>query len=1005
MDLERQRRQEDIQRALAFIQSSLPFPEPESYEVFLTQLMCNLLNEGNATFREGGWRQSAGQYSEGISVANYAKEEALSIPTALLKSLYLNRASANYSMHEYAQGLQDCERVLAVEGSQRALYRKALYRKALCLRELGRVREAYDCSTECLLSSPQDKQANELSQELACKLGLKSRKAYTSSQDELSPAERSDGHPVAATEEEVTSNGLDSLSDISSVHLSLGIPISVSEESSSLPMGAAAKSAAEFPDRHPECVPLSVPVSGDMGTCCEVLGDELDSLLDACVPPLGACGAVPTHLHIKPSAGLAAAFPTPVVSAPSPPTQMHSGLFFSSAAISQLNSLDSFSGPGLASACRKLDALDTFSPPLGARSHPRSLGPALAVGGEGLDSLSEFTLPGGAKVSHSFLSSLRTPKPPTTYNGQVISKLSLLSRNPLEATHEFLQACVICYVKNGPGLLDHQYQPDQAHDCGQNLLLCRRKGAEDPSWKRLRPRPARRNFMGAFVLCKDVQERQECKYGENCTFAYYQEEIDVWTQERRGTLIRELLFTPLGSTGTHTHTHTLTISQLLQIHTGMFMFLCEECFDSKPRIISKRCKEKMTVCSNLSAHHGFDHNKCLVHVEKTNGMVRYTKIRPLRPPCQFDVCRHEARCGCQREDSCSFAHSIIELKCWVLQHSFGTTHEEVVQESKRHWHKQEQVLKRQKPAYSPAKPPAAPANRDDSPPSAGGSTALAAAGGSVGASRGRSLNMKMKFVCAHCWRDGVVSEPDRALKYCLAKARHSWIKERRVLLVKAFEKKKWIMVRPPPFSRNHPQKYDICVHVLNQRKCHYIGNCSFAHSQEERDVWTHMRAEGLQDMQQMYDMWLTMTSPNHEPNNTPLHQRSDEKHIAMPTDYAEPMSGFHCRLCGKHSNSERQWQQHIATERHKDRLFSCEEDEESLDWICRFPGLHFSLCRRSDDLCPEGEACDFAHSEEELQEWHERRALMRRKLAKARTDMLIAPTDFNFGKYNFLLRD
>ena len=60
--------------------------------------MCNLLNEGNATFREGGWRQSAGQYSEGISVANYAKEEALSIPTALLKSLYLNRASANYSM-------------------------------------------------------------------------------------------------------------------------------------------------------------------------------------------------------------------------------------------------------------------------------------------------------------------------------------------------------------------------------------------------------------------------------------------------------------------------------------------------------------------------------------------------------------------------------------------------------------------------------------------------------------------------------------------------------------------------------------------------------------------------------------------------------------------------------------------------------------------------------------------------------------------------------------------
>lgn len=44
----------------------------------------------------------------------------------------------------------------------------------------------------------------------------------------------------------------------------------------------AAASSAKFPDS-PDCVPLSVPISGDMGSC-EVLGDELDSLLDACVP-------------------------------------------------------------------------------------------------------------------------------------------------------------------------------------------------------------------------------------------------------------------------------------------------------------------------------------------------------------------------------------------------------------------------------------------------------------------------------------------------------------------------------------------------------------------------------------------------------------------------------------------------------------------------------------------------------------------------------------------------
>lgn len=73
-------------------------------------------------------------------------------------------------------------------------------------------------------------------------------------------------------------------------------------------------------------------------------------------------------------------------------------------------------------------------------------------------------------------------------------------------------------------------------------------------------------------LCAaEVQERQECQYGENCTFAYCQEEIDVWTQERKGALSRELLFDPLGST----ERRALSVTRLLQLHMGMFMFLCE----------------------------------------------------------------------------------------------------------------------------------------------------------------------------------------------------------------------------------------------------------------------------------------------------------------------------------------------------------------------------------------------------------------------------------------------
>lgn len=52
----------------------------------------------------------------------------------------------------------------------------------------------------------------------------------------------------------------------------------------------------------------------------------------------------------------------------------------------------------------------------------------------------------------------------------------------------------------------------------------------------------------------------------------------------------------------------------------------------------------------------------------------------------------------------------------------------------------------------------------------GGVSPVAGLGAMAG--RGRPLNLKMKFVCGQCWREGQVNEPDKNLKYCTAKARH-----------------------------------------------------------------------------------------------------------------------------------------------------------------------------------------------------------------------------------------
>uniref|UniRef100_A0A8C1DQC8 Zinc finger CCCH-type containing 7A n=1 Tax=Cyprinus carpio carpio TaxID=630221 RepID=A0A8C1DQC8_CYPCA len=536
-----------------------------------------------------------------------------------------------------------------------------------------------------------------------------------------------------------------------------------------------------------------------------------------------------------------------------------------------------------------------------------------------------------------------------------------LAKNPLADTHEFKQACSSCYIKTGPGVLDYAYLPED-HKCKKDLLLGRTKHSELPAWKLIRPRPTKNQYMGPYYICKDVAIGQECRYLGHCTFAYCQEEIDVWTLERKGFICRENLCDPYGSKPKI----NLTVPKILQEHHGIFLFLCEVCFDHKPRIISKTNKDNPSLCSHPVTKHLFEEKKCLVHYlrDKT---IRYSKIRPYFPHCQMDLCRHEVRYGCQREDFCFYAHSLIELKVWMMQ---SITHEGIVQESQKYWNMDAAVHAQELP----------PALRRFGP-----------------------ANLKMQFVCAQCWRNGQVSESDKNKKYCSAKARHPWSKERRVVLVSSIERKKWTTVRPLPTKKPIPAQFEICLHVAAGKKCQYIGNCSFAHSTEERDLWTFMKENNVADMEQLYEMWLQSQKPGWSEESSSA-TRENGKQIHMPTDYAEEVAGNHCWLCGKNCNSDKQWQQHITSEKHKERVFNSEDDQNC--WQYRFPTGTFRVCERFlMGTCTEEELCKMAHGDEELKEWKDRREFLLMKLAKARKDHLIAPNDNDFGKYSFLLKD
>jgi hypothetical protein len=43
---------------------------------------------------------------------------------------------------------------------------------------------------------------------------------------------------------------------------------------------------------------------------------------------------------------------------------------------------------------------------------------------------------------------------------------------------------------------------------------------------------------GQFQICKEIEDGNECSYGNNCTFAQSPEELEVWTAEKRGDFMR-----------------------------------------------------------------------------------------------------------------------------------------------------------------------------------------------------------------------------------------------------------------------------------------------------------------------------------------------------------------------------------------------------------------------------------------------------------------------------------
>ncbi|KAL1778807.1 zinc finger protein CCCH domain-containing protein 7A [Sigmodon hispidus] len=964
---ERRKRRHSIKEGLQFIQSPLSYPgTQEQYAVYLHALVRNLFNEGNDIYRECDWSSSLSQYSEALNIADYAKSEEILIPKEIIEKLHINRIACYSKMGFHDKVLEDCDAVLSINASNC----KALYRKSKALSDLGLYREAYEAVAKCSLAVPQDEHVIKLTQELAQKLGFKIRKAYVRAEFSLKPVPgdrvtKAVNYSVEDIEPDLLAPRQEALPVVSLPTSSF--PRDIGRELASVPImpitSVLQLQVDESPlpstmfangGKSPFPLPDAFADDGDI-----VLGDDIDDLLDS---------APETNDAIMPSTLGRGSLPTASVVPPRLPFRTPS-LLGTLPIGARYAPPPSFADlyPPLTSALEDFCSLNSFS----LTESKRDLSTSTAREGTTLNNSNSSLLlmngPGSLFPSENVLGIASQPR--NDFGNllrSVIAKPSSSGtpRHPLEGTHELRQACQICFVKSGPKLMDFTYHANLDHKCKKDILIGRIKNVEDKSWKKIRPRPTKTNYEGPYYICKDVAAEDECRYSGHCTFAYCQEEIDVWTLERKGAFSREAFFGGNGKI-------SLTVGKLLQEHLGEFTFLCEKCFDHKPRMISKRNKDNSTACSHPVTKHEFEDNKCLVHILRET-TVKYSKIRSFHSQCQLDLCRHEVRYGCLREDECFYAHSLIELKVWIMQNERGISHDVIAQESQQYWRSLEASM------------PGAQVLGNQIMPGL--------------------LNMEIKFVCAQCLRNGQVTEPDKSRKYCSAKAQHSWTKDRRAMRAMSFERKKWMNIRPLPTKKQMPLQFDLCNHIASGKKCQYVGNCSFAHSPEEREVWTYMKDNRIHDIEQFYELWLKNQKSEKSDDVASNPNKENGKQIHMPTDYADVSVDFHCWMCGKNCNSEKQWQGHISSEKHKEKVFHTEDDQYC--WQHRFPTGNFSICERyMNGSCTEGSNCKFAHGNAELHEWKERRKALEMKLNKARKDHLIAPNDNDFGKYSFLFKD
>ncbi|KAM4729429.1 3'-5' exoribonuclease HELZ2-like [Anableps anableps] len=363
--------------------------------------------------------------------------------------------------------------------------------------------------------------------------------------------------------------------------------------------------------------------------------------------------------------------------------------------------------------------------------------------------------------------------------------------SPLLLTYDLTLACSRCCIQENQ--ITFRLRPVQ-HQCEQQVLLCRTKGAS--VWRPVSKRPTFPNPK-QYEVCWHFKEGLGCTVHKNrCTYARSHEEAAVWTFEKKCGVDHQLLCGMLVQPKSKAEQKHSAGGAQCDLLAGLDLkAVCDLCSNQENEVTFS-IQSVIHKCSR----------SLLLAKGKASTQWKVISERPtggnMGPSVIYKVCDYFVEgSGCPKHtlgQGCTYARSSEEVAVWNYLREKKISKTELI----RH------VAESDPGPETPEQ-----------------------------AAQSILLNFSGKFIefCKHCFLERPTKlTQKRWNETCSADAAHSWEPVLVHHLSESSSKHIFSQVRPLPPNR----QFNFCSHVRQGKPCwHQAGHCQAAQSEVEMAVW------------------------------------------------------------------------------------------------------------------------------------------------------------------------